>query len=220
MPRCSQCAGIEEEFDAKRAVRRLRLLRHRGPDPTTRMLIDDLRAALPAQSGDTRRPTLLLDIGGGVGAVHHELLELGVDRAVHVDASSAYLAAAREEAARVGHTDRVEFLRGDFVEVADRVPPADVVTLDRVICCYHDMPRLVARSAERALSLYGAVYPREGWWTRAGLAVENAYQRLVRSAFRAFLHEPREIDAVLRSQGLERRSLRRTLLWEVVVYTR
>jgi magnesium-protoporphyrin O-methyltransferase len=188
------------------------------------MLIDDLRAAFGAAfaagNGAPSRPKLLLDIGGGVGVVHHELLELGVDRAVHVDASSAYLTAAREEAARAGHADRVEFLRGDFVEVADRVPPADVVTLDRVICCYHDMPRLVSRSAERALALYGAVYPREGWWTRAGLAVENAYQRLVRSSFRAFLHKPRDIDAVLRAAGLERRSLRRTWLWEVVVYAR
>jgi magnesium-protoporphyrin O-methyltransferase len=212
--------GIEEEFDAGRAARHLRVWRRRGPDRTTRMLLDDIRTALAAGNHPTSHPRLLLDIGGGVGVIHHELLERGVDRAVHVDASSAYLRAAREEAARVGHADRVEFLHGDFVEVADGVAPADVVTLDRVICCYHDMPRLVSRSAERTLSLYGAVYPRKSWWTRAGVALSNLYQRVSRSAYRSYIHAPRAIDEVLRRHGLERRSFRRTLLWEVVVYSR
>lgn len=217
MPCCAECEGIEQEFDAKRAASRLRKWRRKGPDRTTQMLIEDVQAALGNGAGRNRT---LLDIGGGVGAIHHLLLEHNVDRATHVDASSAYLAAAREETLRVGHADRVDFMRGDFVEVAERVPPADVVTLDRVICCYHDMPRLVARSAERARRLYGAVFPRDAWYTRASIDIENAYFRLKGSSFRSFLHPPRDIDAVLRENGLERRSVRRTMAWEVTVYER
>jgi hypothetical protein len=55
---------------------------------------------------------------------------------------------------------------------------------------------------------------------RFGIAVINAMQRLKRSAFRVFSHDPATIDALLRAAGLQRRSIRKTLGWEVVVYAR
>jgi magnesium-protoporphyrin O-methyltransferase len=209
--------GVEEQFDRAAARRHLRRFRRRGPDGTTRLLIAALRAALDDAGA---RGALLLDIGGGVGAIHHELLDGRVARAVHVDASPAYLAAAREETERRGHAGRVEFLSGNFVEVAGHVSAADVVTLDRVICCYHDMHGLVSRSAAKATRLYGAVYPRAVPWMRFAIAALNLFQRVKRSAFRVFLHDPAAIDGVLRDAGLERRFLRRTAGWEVVVYAR
>ena len=59
--------------------------------------------------------SVVLDIGAGVGAVHLALLEAGASRAVDVDASRDDLAAAREEAARRGLDDRVEYQYGDVV---------------------------------------------------------------------------------------------------------
>jgi magnesium-protoporphyrin O-methyltransferase len=85
----------------------------------------------------------LLDIGGGVGVLHHELLQDFALTATHVDASSAYLSAAREAAARLGHAARVEFIHADFTDIASSIPEADVVTLDRVVCCYPDSQRLL-----------------------------------------------------------------------------
>jgi hypothetical protein len=82
------------------------------------------------------------------------------------------------------------------------------------------MERLVERSAAKARRLYGAVYPRDKWWTRAGITIENFIRRLRRSAFRAYVYSPSAIDAVLRRAGFERRSVQRTLVWEVVVYLR
>jgi 2-polyprenyl-3-methyl-5-hydroxy-6-metoxy-1,4-benzoquinol methylase len=211
---CAQCSGIEEQFDAPTARSQLRKFRRRGPDRTTRMLLDDLRAAM--RGGQP--VAMLLDIGAGVGAIHHTLLDHGIERAIHVDASTAYLAAAREEAERRGHAGRVEFRRGDFVDLAPDVPVADVVTLDRVICCYPEMRELVTRAGERARVLFGAVFPRDDWWVRTATAFINTFMRLSRSTFRTFLHPPSEIDATLRSVGLRRRSMRRTFVWEVVVY--
>src|SRR5687767_13917293 len=214
---CTQCEGVEQQFDPKTARRSLRRYRRRGPDKTTRLLIQDLRAALEALDA---RDALLLDIGAGVGAIHHELLDGRVGRAVHVDASSSHLEVAREETARRGHDARTSFVYGDFVAIADTLPDADIVTLDRVICCYHDMTGLVNQSARKALRFYGAVYPRNTVWVGIGIAAVNAFQRLTRSAFRVFHHDPAAIDATLRAAGLERRSMRHTLGWEVVVYTR
>jgi magnesium-protoporphyrin O-methyltransferase len=208
---------VEQQFDSGAATKSLRRFRRRGPDRTTRLLIDALRAALESSGA---RDTVLLDVGAGIGAIHHELLDGAVARAIHVDASTAHLAVAREETDRRGHGQRVQFVHGDFVSVANTVPAADVVTLDRVICCYDDMEQLVGRSAEKAGRLWGAVYPRGIAWMRFGVAVINVVQRIRRSSFRVFPHDPAAIDRALRTAGLQRRSIQRTLGWEVVVYDR
>ena len=210
---CAQCETIEGKFDAATARKKLADLQRGGPDRTTRMLLDALREQ--GVAGAT-----LLDIGAGVGAVHQELLASGAASGVHVDASAAYLAVAREQATREGHATKVRFVHGDFVEVAPSLVAADVVTLDRVICCYPDVEALVGRSAEKTRRLYGAVYPRAAWWVRLGFALGNAVLRLRRSAFRIYLHAPSRIDGLLTGAGFARCHLERTLIWEVAVYRR
>ena len=138
----------------------------------------------------------------------------------HVDVSPDYLSVAREEAERRGHASRVTFVRGDFAELAPTQNESDVVTLDRVICCYPDMERLVALAAGKSGRLLGAVYPRAVWWMRLAVRGINAFNWIRRSAFRTYLHAPAAIDAIVRAQGLERRSFERTVGWEVAVYAR
>jgi hypothetical protein len=211
---CGHCESIESEFGERTASRELKRYRRRGPPKSTRLLLDLLRSE--ADGSDA-----LLDIGGGVGALHHELLASGtVTRATHVDAASAYLDAAREESRRRGTEERVAFVHGDFVELAERVPPADIVTLDRVLCCYPDMDRLVEASAARAARLFGVVYPRNRWWLRRALPLSNLWFRLRGSGFRVYLHAPERIDEAIRAQGLEPASARRTLAWHVALYRR
>ena len=116
--------------------------------------------------------------------IQHELLRAGAAQASGVEAAPAYLAAAREEAARQGHAERLRLHRGDFVALAPELPPADIVTLDRVICCYPDLPALVGLSAAHARRVYGLVYPRDTWWVKVGLALGNLALRLRRNPFR------------------------------------
>lgn len=213
MPCCGQCEGIEQQFDSGTARHDLRRYRKRGPRRTTRLLLDALRAA---GVGDAS----VLDVGGGVGVIHHELLDGGAGRAVHVDASTSYLAAAREEAERRGHGRRVEFRHGDFVTLAPELPPADVVTLDRVICCYHDMRGLVTASASHAARLYGLVYPTDNWLVRLGGPLVNLLLRLKRSSFRTFIHRSADVDRTVREAGLDKVYEKRGIAWQVVVYQR
>lgn len=214
MPCCSgQCAGIESQFDARTARHDLRRYRRRGPRGTTRVLLAALR-----QAGV--RGATLLDVGGGVGVIHHELLADGAARATHVDASSSYLAAARDEAERRGHADRVELRYGNFVELAPAIGDADVVTLDRVICCFDDMQALVAASAAHARRLYGLVYPTDNLLVRLGGPIVNALLRLKRSGFRTFIHRTADVDRVVRAAGLTKIFAKRGVAWQVVVYAR
>ena len=75
----------------------------------------------------------VLDIGSGIGALHMELLLAGAERATGVDASPTNIAAARTLAQEMGVADRVEERQGDFVELQEGIPAADIVTLDRAI---------------------------------------------------------------------------------------
>lgn len=210
---CCQCEGIRREFDDRQARKDLKRYRRKGARKTTRMLVD----ALLAEGVDG---TSLLDVGGGVGTIQFELLKHGVTRAVHVDASPSYLDVARDEAARLGHANRIDHVSGDFTDVADGLEDADLVTLDRVICCYDDMPALVGASASRARRLYGLVYPRDTWWTRAGERAVNLIQRIRRSPMRIFIHPTEAVDACVRAQGLQTIYNRDTPAWQVVVYRR
>lgn len=216
---CCQCQGIELEFDRDQARRDLAAYRHRGPAATTRMLIDALRAE--GVDGLT-----LLDVGGGIGAIQYALLKAGVRRAVSVEASRAYIEAAREEAEREGCADRITYHHGNFVDLAADpatadLAAADVVTLDRVICCYHDFKALVGLSAARAGKLYGVVYPRDTWWTKLAEPLLNLRPRIQRNPFRTFVHPTAAVDALIRSNGLTRQLFYQTTsVWQIVVYAR
>jgi SAM-dependent methyltransferase len=207
------CDGLEQCFDAQRATRELQQYRQRGAIASTQRLIALLqREALADMT--------LLDIGGGVGAIQHALLQAGMRNSLDVDASTAYLAAAREEADRLGLTERSQFLHGNFVELAPSIPVADVVTLDRVICCFADMPALVGLSAARATMWYGIVIPRDTWWMQGLQTIRNGMKRLTRAPLQFYLHPIQAIDGILREQGLRPHVSYSQGMWQVMLYRR
>lgn len=210
---CPQCLGIEEVFSQNYVSKELSHYRLKGPAKTTRMLVEAIKGS--GVDGLT-----LLDIGGGVGAIQHQLLEAGLQSATDVDASLAYIHAARAEAQRRGYAGRVSHHYGNFVDLAEEIASADIVTLDRVICCYDDMEKLVSLSAERARKIYALVYPRDTWWVKIGLAVVNFFSRLQRNPYRAFAHSSQAVEALVRKMGLKQTTCRQTFVWQVVVYTR
>ena len=161
----------------------------------------------------------LLDIGGGLGAIQHEMLDAGVQSARDIDASRAFLTAAKAETARRGYAERVDYQHGNFVDLAENVSPADIVTLDRVICCYPDMQELVSLSVARAGKYYGLVFPREDWWMKAYHVLQSLFLRLTRSRFRTFLHPTEAVEELVKDRGFRRCFYRRTFVWQVVLYT-
>lgn len=214
MSSCECPHGLPGGASARQVERKIRSYRETGPEPTSRILIDAiLRHGVEGMT--------VLDVGGGVGAVHHELLRSGATQAVDVDGTPAYLEAARAEAERQGHADRVSYHLGDVVEVADRLDPADVVTLDRVVCCYEDFEALLGVVAEHARRLVGLVYPRDTWWMRAGyFRLLHAYEDLVDGRSDWFLHSSRAMDATLRRHGFLPGFDRSQGIWRVQLYER
>ena len=182
-------------YHQKKAASELRRYREKGPIPSTKALID----ALVAESVEG---ATVLDIGGGIGAVQHELLAAGAAHVTSVDASASYLKAAREEASRRGVEDRITYQHGDFVELAESVPPADIVTLDRVLNVFPDWERLAGLAAAHAQRLLGLVYPRDTGMTKLVVFGMNLMLRLTRKPVRAYVRPQDTIERIARENGL------------------
>ena len=209
---CSQCVGLEQE--TQKWVEEDLKAYHRGKQsPTTTMLIRELlRRGVGGSS--------LLDIGGGIGEIPLELLAGGATTATSVEISTAYLNAARQESARKGLAERITYLHGDFVSLADEVPAADIVTLNKVVCCYPDFEALVTKSASRARRYYGLVFPKDWWVIRVGMKVMNWFFKAQKSLYVAYIHPVAEIDRLIRGEGFQPIYQKSTLGWLVWVYER
>lgn len=209
---CSSC--YDTAFDGRLAQRELREYRRKGPGRASRAIADAL-----GRKGVEGRT--VLDIGGGVGAVHQQLLARGAARVTDVDASRPYLDAARSEAERLGVADRVQFEYGDFVVLAQGIEPADLVALDRVVCCYGDVDALVGLAAARTRRRLAITLPPASWPVRAVIAVGNAWYRLTRNAYRAYAHSHERVIAAARAAGLEPAApAARVGWWRLLVFER
>ena len=214
VPSCCRTAATDKLFDAGTARRDLKRFQRRGPDGSTRQLLAGVQERpLPAQAS-------LIDVGGGIGVVHHTLLDRGFGQATQIDASAAYLAVATTEAERLGHAGRVQFQHGDFVAIAPSLAAADVVTLDGVICCDRDYAGILGAAANCARRLVAFSYPRTRWIIRAAIALENFTRRVRGDSFRAYVHPPLAMAAVLERAGLHRAWAGGTWIWAVEVFER
>jgi magnesium-protoporphyrin O-methyltransferase len=213
MPFCD-CTPIDHMFNAKTARRDLKRFRKRGPAKQTQALLTGIEQAPLPDS-----PTLL-DIGGGIGAIHHVLLEKGFSHATHIDAAMAYLDASKDETQRLGHAGRVSFHHGDFHELVRESPEVDVVTLDRVVCCDPDFRTMLGGAADRARRLVAFTYPRPRAAIRAFIAFGNWISRTFMKGFQAYVHPPEEMAAVLQEHGMKRRWSGGTWIWAAEVFER
>lgn len=212
MPCCSP-NGCDEFFSDRVARRDAARYRRHGLGRSAARIVDLVRRR-------GVRDRSILEVGAGVGAIPIELLRAGADRATVAEISPAYgphADALLKEAALGG---RVERLLLDFAARAGEVPPADIVILNRVVCCYPDHRLLAGEAAAHARSLLVMTYPRDSWWTRLGIRGANSAQRLMRRDFRVHLHPPASIAAAVEGEGLRQTHLHRGALWEMKAFER
>jgi hypothetical protein len=213
MSDCCTPRGYRLLFSERSARAQATRYRRRGLDPTSRRLVELLKRR--SLQGRT-----LLEVGGGVGAIQIELLKAGLARAVSIELTPTYEEPAGELLREAGFEDRVERRVMDFAAAASEVAQADLVVMNRVVCCYPDMPGLVGAAADHTRELLVMSFPTERWWTRAGLALGNLALRAARREFRAFLHPPARILAEAERHGLGTVFDRAELFWQVAALER
>jgi magnesium-protoporphyrin O-methyltransferase len=207
---CAHCKDASDLFYREKAQNELRKYRKSGPpNKLMRLLIDVLKTL------DLQERTLL-DVGGGVGMIPLELLEAGVSASTLVEASPAYLDVAEQEARRRGFEDQTAHEYGDFVERAPDLPEADVVTLDRVFCCYPHLEELVEASTSKATRWYGVTYPKERWYNQVIGGLAGVYCWVRDMDFQMHIHTG--VEEAIRAKGFAPFCQVHTILWRVGLY--
>ena len=144
----------------------------------------------------------VLEIGGGLGELHVELLRHGAARATNLEISTKYEPEAARLLEHSGMAARVDRRFLDIAQEPDEVETADVVVLHRVVCCYPDYERLLGAAAGKARRLMVFSHPPRNFVTRSFLWFENTLRKLRGDTFRTFAHEPANMIGVPLRSGL------------------
>lgn len=214
---CSCCQNVNDldnTFDLESAREEAADYRQKGLSKRERKFVA-LFAGRLSDSAD------LLEVGGGAGAIQHELLRDGkIQHVTGIDASSGYLTAAGENAEHFELADRVDYRHADFALDDGQVDSAELVILDRVICCYPDLDSLLGKAATRASNLLAISYPIDRWYTRTVVAVINAGLTLFGSGYHPYVHRQEDIDEIAANAGLKPAATVRHTFWRHQLYER
>lgn len=185
-----------------------------GLDPHSQRLIRPL-----IENNKEVSPLSVLEIGFGAGQIHQELLQRGIaDRVVGVDVSEAGVAAAQRNAAKLGLGEKIDYYTQDFAQRKDEHERADVVILNKVICCYPYLDRLLGSAVTKVNRYLVLCAPQDVWWTRSGHWAADKFMAILRSKYRFFLHPQKEIDRLTADADLRPISIENRSIWRMVTY--
>src|SRR5215210_6559964 len=131
MAGCCDPRGCDRMFGARFAKRMASGYRKRGLGKTAEKIVE-----MVAQGGV--QGATVLEIGGGAGEIQLELLKRGAASATNLELSPAYEPEAAALTAEAGFTGRVQRRLVDIATDPAAVQSADIVVLNRVVCCYPD----------------------------------------------------------------------------------
>ncbi|MGH3470283.1 MAG: hypothetical protein ACRDQF_21405, partial [Thermocrispum sp.] len=208
MSSCCRAGPCEQMFGPGVARWDLRRYRKRGVGRVERRML----ASVTTRGLDPRARVLV--IGGGIGALQTELLLAGADRGEVVELVAAYEPCARELAEGAGLTGRTSFRVLDLLDEPEEARPADIVVLNRVVCCSADGLDLTAAAARLTRGTLLLSYPRDRWWIRLLSRTQNAAFWLVRRRFRSFVRPAGAIVGAAESEGLQVVDSGRGPVWE------
>jgi len=186
-----------------------------GADDLDEILLDALANA--GFAGGT-----VLELGSGDGTLSRELVRRGAAAVTGLDLSPVSIEHATAAAEAAGVSDRLRYQVGDASAAA--LVAHDTVLSEKVFCCFPRPDGLLANSLPAARSIYALVLPESrglaGFLHKILIAAENAWRRITREPFRAYVHDVRRIEEAIRDAGFERRSAQRHWGWLVLVFRR
>lgn len=212
---CSCCQNkdinnLDSTFTSKRAQQDAQAYLKKGLEKRAQQMIAPLQG---------KQLHSILDIGCGAGAVHHELLRQGIGKtAVGIDASSAFIAAAQNNGQHLQLTQQLVYHQADFAQTAEQFDAADIVILDRVICCYPHLDKLFGQAAIHTKHYLVASFPLDNWWLKLPFQLIDSMLSLFRSGYHPYLHAHDRIEAIARQAGLKPMHKSRHWMWQLMVW--
>lgn len=210
--RCPE-VGLEEVFDEDFARKDANRYRKRGLPPRARKLLRLVEKQIDLRNLQS------LEAGAGAGGLTIELARRGAAHARGIDAVRVAIEQAQSLARDFGVTDRTGFAVGDFARMTDQ-PNADLVILDRVVCCYPDWTPLLENAAACARRVIALSYPADRTLAKIVIRLINAGQAILRRRFRLQFHSPAAMLGLLARNGFSVREQQRYWFWEISVASR
>jgi len=191
--------------------------------PTAAKVTASLLDAI-TEAGVTDRT--VLDVGCGIGDLAIEVVARGAASGTGYDLSPKAIDEARKLATSRGVGDRMRFEVGDGAKL--ELPAADIVVINRVVCCYPDTQNLLEHTLGAARSVFAITAPvsngATGSFNRLWSRLSNVGYGLrpkKYGGFRTFIHDLDRIDERIRAAGFRRvRHEQRRVVWDLAVYTR
>ena len=209
---CEHCCGADRLFDLKSAQKELRSYKKRGPRGSTKKLLSLL--SVYDQKGKS-----LLDIGGGIGAIQWEFVKRGGNKTTDVDSSSGYLSVASDYAKEINHNFS-SFIMSDFNDVHKELGRHDIVSLDKVICCYPEYKNLLGNALDKTDTVLALTMPVGGWVSKILAQFTKLYFILSNNPFRTYIHSPKMVHEFIESKGFSQSGKAFSFPWLVRVYER
>ncbi len=204
------CCGADLLFDAKRAKKEYKVYLKKGPQRVTKKLIQQLEKVELKES--------LLDVGGGIGTIQWWFLNKGGKHTVGVDASSGYLALAKDHAIKNNLQERSRFIMGDFTTLAEELPAVDHVALDKVICCYPDFESIINLACSKTSQTISLSYPMDGLIADIFRGLGVVFMKLIQNPFKPYVHRVASVRALFIENGFIRIENTLSFPWYIETY--
>jgi 2-polyprenyl-3-methyl-5-hydroxy-6-metoxy-1,4-benzoquinol methylase len=210
---CCTPDGYRTIFGAKTVERDVRRYARKGLVGSAQWLFERLHAA-------TVTGRSVLEIGGGIGDLQLELIQAGASHATNIELVNTYEEGAGTLISERGFQEQIDRRIGDFGLHADKAPTADIVVMHRVICCYPDPDTLVAAACKHSGIRVAITIPTESWWVKLGFATMNAWFRMRRIDFQAYVHPVERMTAVAAMHGFHSTDEQRGRMWTSMILGR
>ncbi len=209
----TQTLSGTDKFFTKQSNRYLKQFRKKGLAKEQRMLVEGISA-----SGIEGKS--ILEIGCGVGGLHLSMLKQGASFATGIDISEGMLNGAKRLSHELGFEQNTNYLLGDVVQMNGVVPEADIVVLDKVVCCYENIHELLKKSSDKSKQVYAFTYPNPNIFVHISFKGLILLGTIFKWVFRPYWHDWDEIIRVVEQEGFRQTYKNSTLMWQVRVLER
>ena len=123
-------------------------------------------------------------------------------------------------AAEKGHHRHTSYLHGDLVDLSTTLEPADIVVLDKVVCCYANPTALLEKSSAITRRHLALSYPRAALGASLGFRFLSWLGRSLRWSFHPYYHRPSLLEATIARMGFREVFSGTTMIWQLKIYER
>ncbi|MFI5252087.1 MAG: class I SAM-dependent methyltransferase [Bacteroidota bacterium] len=162
----------------------------------------------------------ILEIGCGVGGFHHTLIKHGASSAFGVDISDGMINAAKQLSKELGIEGKSQYLVGDYLVLEPGIPPADILVMDKVVCCYENLNPLIEKSIKKTKNIYALSFPRPAWYINMIFSGIKLIAKALRGEFYPYIHDWTKMVADIKRHGFIERYKSSTFIWSVIVFQR